>query len=194
MNQPIEPDHINVPTEALESLRLRLTQVSHSLNTLQAQLHQPTLPPWSSLHNQFNVLLTQLVSLSSTITHQSDILQQTVTFPLPAFPTATEAGLMATLLRKKILPEVEEWCEEVKQKALGVKIRTVDQYGEWAAETVEEAKQEYEWYGLMTREEVDNGVKPPVYVAPEEEAGEGAKLTIEQILQFTCAGKMPTVA
>lgn len=191
MNAPVEPDHMTIPTEALESLRLRLTQVSHSLNTLQNQLHQPTLPPWSSLHNHFNVLLTQLVSLSSTITHQNDILQQTVTFPLPAFPTATEAGLLATLLRKKILPEVEEWCEEVKQKALGVKIRTVDQYGEWAAETVEDAKQEYEWYGIMTREEVDNGVKPPVYAAAEEDTSGPTPLTIEQILQFTCAGKMP---
>lgn len=98
---------------------------------------------------------------------------------------------MATLLRKKILPEVEEWCEEVKQKALGVKIRTVDQYGEWAAEVVEEQKQEYEWYGLMTRQEVDGGVKPPVYIAPEDEKEDEKKLTIEQILQFTCAGKIP---
>lgn len=150
-------DYSAVPINALESLRLRLTQLTHSLNSMQAQLMQATLPSWPALHSQFNIILKQLISLSETIAHHADVLKRTVAYPLPEFPTLQQAGLLSTLLRKKPLPDVEEWITEGAKMATGVKIKMDEDFCKWAREEVASEVGKHEWQGFMTSAEIDSG-------------------------------------
>lgn len=152
-----KPDLSAVPVAALESLRLRLTQLTHSLNSMHAQLMQSTMPSWPALHSQFNVILKQLMSLSETISQYSDVLQRTVAYPLPNFPTAQQAGLLSTLLRKKPLPTVEEWMTSGKEASLGVKIKMDEDFCAWAATEITQEAEDHEWEGFLTSKQIESG-------------------------------------
>lgn len=153
-----KPDLSAVPITALEALRLRLTQLTHSLSAMQAQLSSPTLPSWPALHSQFTVIMKQLMSLSETIAHYTTVLKSTVAYPLPNFPTAHQAGLLTTLLRKKPLPDVEAWMTEGKVASTGVKIKMDEDFCAWAMEQVQEEAENHQWGGFLTTSELEQGV------------------------------------
>ena len=157
-NNAPQHDYSAVPINALESLRLRLTQLTHSLNSMQAQLKQATLPSWPALHSQFNVILKQLISLSERIAHHADVLMRTVAYPVPEFPTLQQAGLLSTLLRKKPLPDVEEWINQGSEVwAKDVKIKLDEDFCKWASDEVASEVGKHEWQGFLTAAEIDAG-------------------------------------
>ncbi|ODQ76317.1 hypothetical protein LIPSTDRAFT_47752 [Lipomyces starkeyi NRRL Y-11557] len=145
-------DTASVPVDSLESIRLRLSQLTHWLNRLQALVQQPTLPPWHTLHSQFAMVLKQLASLSHTLDQHADTLRATNAYPLPSFPVVQETGLLTTLLRKRVEPEVDEWIKAGAQE--GAKRRVPDDVWYFAREVVDNERESRAWDGIFTGEEL----------------------------------------
>lgn len=110
--EEIKPDYSGVPGPALDSVRMRLAQLTHSLRRIRDDLSRAELPQWYSLQSQISVTLSQLLSVTSTLQHFHDVLDSTMVYPLPKFPTTSHENLLTTLLRKKNIPEVEEWIKD----------------------------------------------------------------------------------
>ncbi|VVT48700.1 uncharacterized protein SAPINGB_P001908 [Magnusiomyces paraingens] len=163
MAEEYHADMSAIPINALEFLRLKLTQLTHSLNMMHALLLKPVLPPWPNLHAQFNVILKQLMSLSETLAHYRDILARTVVYPLPSFPLITQGASLRSLLRKKATPEVEEWIANARTLAQesGVQVTADEEFSAFAAATVEEELKKHRWNGFLTREQVERGERDP---------------------------------
>ncbi|KAK9331781.1 mediator of RNA polymerase II transcription complex subunit 8-domain-containing protein [Lipomyces starkeyi] len=161
-------DTASVPVDSLESIRLRLSQLTHWLNRLQALVQQPTLPPWHTLHSQFAMVLKQLASLSHTLDQHADTLRATNAYPLPSFPVVQETGLLTTLLRKRVEPEVDEWIKAGAQEGAVVrqassdtavgpgtkKRRVPDDVWYFAREVVDNERESRAWDGIFTGEEL----------------------------------------
>lgn len=127
------------------------------------------------------------MSLSGTLGSFSEILQRTVTYPLPNFPAISEAGLLTTLLRKKNQPEVQEWIEQGREIAKDVKISTDDDFSLWAADIVDTAKDRHEWSGFLSREQIEKGeTDSGMRRGPEEATG----WNIEDIISFMSRGEV----
>ncbi|KAK7207011.1 mediator of RNA polymerase II transcription complex subunit 8-domain-containing protein [Myxozyma melibiosi] len=110
-------DTSQVPVDALEPLRLRLSHLTHWLSRLQAHVQQQALPSWPSIHSQFAMILKQLNFLTHTLETHAETLRTTNAYPLPTFPVAKQPGLLPTLLRKRNEPEVDEWIEKGRKEA-----------------------------------------------------------------------------
>ncbi|KAH3678278.1 hypothetical protein WICMUC_001602 [Wickerhamomyces mucosus] len=139
-------DFSSIPVEALESLRLRLTQ---------------------------------LASLSSTLTSYSEILDQTVTYPLPQFPTTEQEGLLTTLLRKKALPEVIDWIKESKENSTDILLKDDEDSTRWAAELVLNKRNEYNFNDESDGDMMVTDLKPE------------PKLNVDQVLKYMYQGVLP---
>lgn len=127
-----------VPIVVLESVRIRLAQLVHSLTNLSNRVQTAELPAWPGLQQQFNVVLLQLSSLASTLLSFAPALQRCVAYPMPTFPLNTNAWLLTTLLRKKNLPEVDEWIAKGVEAGKDVDHKMDDDFSEWALETANE--------------------------------------------------------
>lgn len=155
--QPI--DSSQVPFDSLESIRHRLNQVHLSLRKLADQTNQnrytgrAKLPSYSNFQNQLGVLITQLNSIAANLSNNVDILKSTNVYPTPAFPTTQQEGLLTTLLRKKVLPEVEEWIDEASKKSDEDSID--EEFAQWCQNKVQELRGEFQFYGFHTVEELD---------------------------------------
>lgn len=181
-------DVTSVPVHELEALRLRLTQLTHSLNGLQGQIQHAHLPSWPALHGQFNVILTQLTSLSATLSTHSEVLSKTVTYPLPNFPTVTQQGLLTTLLRKKNLPEVEEWIKEGEEMAKDIDLSKDDEFCRWANKMVEEFRDEHQWSGFLTTKELEEGKQDDGIGIKKSESDGG--WSIDEVLKYMSTGEI----
>lgn len=104
LREDIKPQFNGVPTQAVDAVRMRLAQLTHSLRRIRDELSRAELPQWYSLQSQLNVTLSQIMSVTSTMEHFQDLLDSTVVYPLPNFPTTSHEGLLTTLLRKKKHP------------------------------------------------------------------------------------------
>lgn len=140
--EPTE-DFTGIPVLTLESLRVRLSQLVHSLNTLSASVSGPQLPPWPALHQQFNVALLQLESVVSNLDVMPEATQRAVVFPTALFPSNSLNGLLTTLIRKKALPDVEEWFKQGEGMIESEEIDTAadDEFCDWALDTATEITQ-----------------------------------------------------
>lgn len=152
-----------LPSDALESIRMRLSQISHSLTLLSAQLTSANpLPPWPALLSQFNVLLSQLTSLSVALdmTH-APALKGTLVYPTPAFPIFQQESLLLTLLRKKVTPQVQDWIDQdTGPETAAIVVADTDHRWWWAKEVIAKLSAERPWNGKCTKEELDAGVEP----------------------------------
>ncbi|ANB15182.1 Med8p [Sugiyamaella lignohabitans] len=187
----VQPDLSGVPVTALESLRLRLAQLTHSLNSLQAQIQQASLPSWPALQGQLNVILTQLTSLSATVSGYAETLQRTVAYPLPNFPTNTEAGLLTTLLRKKNLPEVDDWIAEGKEIGEKTRAKQDGEFCSWAAKVVDECRQDHEWSGFLSRKDIENGLEDEGLNRNKTSPTAGPSWTNDETIIFLSRGEIP---
>lgn len=136
-------DYSGIPAVVLESLRVRLAQLVHSLNGLHAGVTSRQLPPWPALHQQFNIALLQLESVVSNLESVPDATQGAVVYPMPSFPSRSFGGLLTTLLRKKSLPEIEEWITDGNEMLAseGLDLEADDEFCQWAWETTEAVTQ-----------------------------------------------------
>ncbi|CDK25160.1 unnamed protein product [Kuraishia capsulata CBS 1993] len=191
-NGSVKPDFSNVPVASLESLRLRLTQLTHSLAKLSDAMQQSqSLPHWSSLQNQFNVILSQLTSLSRTLDSNYEVLRGTNVFPTVDFPTTQQEGLLTTLLRKKPLPDVSDWINDSYSRSEASDVRKDDEFSSWCIGVSEEAMKGYTFEGYLTQKEIDDGVELGPEFAhedSEENSGPVPGLGLSQMLRFVYQG------
>lgn len=154
-----EIDTSQIPYESLESIRHRLNQVHLSLRKLSDQTNHNRytnkfkLPSYSSFQNQLGVLITQLNSITLHLSANADVLESTNVFPIATFPTTQQEGLVTTLLRKKVLPEVEEWIEEASSKGDLENIN--EEFAIWCQNKVQDLREEFQFYGFHTVDELD---------------------------------------
>ncbi|KAK9456792.1 mediator of RNA polymerase II transcription complex subunit 8-domain-containing protein [Dipodascopsis uninucleata] len=233
-------DLLSVPVESLEAIRLRLSHLSHWLNHLNAAVTQSSstsaggvsngndpsgvgelssigadLPPWPSLQTQFGIVLKQLGLVAASLSQHSEVLQSTVAYPQTSFPVTTEAGLLATLLRKRVEPDVAEWIaqgEERGKSESGAGISGEDSRissplsdhsmkdGIWMAarEIIESERDSRAWDGLLTTDELRNS--SPDTINMNETVTSSAntngnllasstpEIALEQILRYTTQG------
>lgn len=196
-------ENSQIPYESLESIRHRLNQVYVSLRKLADQIrYQPTgkirLPNYAHFVNQFQVLITQLNSITATLNNNAEVLSSTNVFPLPLFPTSQQEGLLTTLLRKKVLPDVDDWMEEARKCPNGVK----DDFAEWYAAKLIELREDALFFGFNTLEELEEmdspeGKQRQEEVKKQEKAKEEAEAKItngkspmspNDTLKFMCTG------
>lgn len=155
---------------------------------MQGQIQQATLPSWPALQDQFNVILTQLTSLSNTLSTYSELLQRTVAYPLPNFPSVTESGLLTTLLRKKNLPSVDEWIESGSEASKNTLIKQDDDFCRWALDVVDRRRDEHEWTGFRTRKQIEEGMSTVDGMTKKEENGKG--WSMDEILIYLSRGEI----
>lgn len=126
------------------------------------------LPQWYSLQAQVSVILTQLQSLTTTLHHFEETLDSTVVYPLANFPTTAHEGLLTTLLRKKNIPEVDEWINDAKETS-GIDLNTIsneelqkslkddEDITHWALDLLRQERSNYSFHGLQTAQELADG-------------------------------------
>ncbi|TGZ84150.1 hypothetical protein EX30DRAFT_393671 [Ascodesmis nigricans] len=159
------------PQRSLETLRQRSQQLVHSLQSLISALQQPaeTLPPWSVLQNNFNVVSSSVASLSTALHTQlpplpppqerkTDAPNALVSYPLPHFPGKTQESTLTQLLTKRHTSEIgdqiyEAMCEEHTDDP-GLEERW-DNAKEWC----QEEQDKRIWGALVTEEEEEAGVE-----------------------------------
>lgn len=138
-----DQDFTGIPTVVLDSLRIRLSQLVHSLTALNNDVCKARLPEWPALHKQFNVTLVQLGSVLGSLEDVRVALQEAIVFPTAKFPLNTHAALLTTLLRKKNLPDVEEWIDKGTEmiSTNSIDESLDDDFSQWAWEVAEENTQ-----------------------------------------------------
>lgn len=212
MNMNNEADKFLVSIDVLESIRNRLHQVHLSLRKLMDQINHhnrnPTkvkFPSYGQIHSQLQVLLTQLQIIASNLEKNANLLKTTNVYPLPVFPTSQQEGLITTLLRKKPLPEVTDWIDEAISicESSNISLQKEDELSQWCSSKMEELKEEFQFYGFHTEEEVaflktEEGIiggetrnreekRQENYARKITDGGKQA-MSPNQILKFTCTG------
>ncbi|KAH3902205.1 RNA polymerase II mediator complex subunit MED8 SCDLUD_002020 [Saccharomycodes ludwigii] len=118
-------DYSDVPSQELDAIRIKIAQVTVSLTKVRDDINKPlTVQQWHSLNAKLTLLLTQLNSLTKILKHYEYILDSAIIYPLPNFPTTAHEGLLTTLLRKKKVPEVDEWINDARRNASNSCTRT----------------------------------------------------------------------
>ncbi|CEP61904.1 RNA polymerase II mediator complex subunit MED8 LALA0_S04e03312g [Lachancea lanzarotensis] len=155
----------HVPAQALDAVRMRLAQLTHSLAKLKDEMAKADLPQWYSLQMQVSVILTQLQSLTTTLHHFEELLDSTIVYPVGTFPTTAHEGLLTTLLRKKNIPEAESWIHDAKETA-GIDLNTMssddvkkclkddEEVTKWALGFLKQEHSNYAFRGLHTSQEI----------------------------------------
>ncbi|KAL2814293.1 mediator of RNA polymerase II transcription subunit 8 [Aspergillus granulosus] len=102
----LTPDQL----KTLEQSRQRLVQLTHSLGSLITSLNQSDpLPSWPSLQSQASIISSNLLTLSTHLSENHELLRSISAYPAPEFPTKTHGNTLEQLLRTKLDPRVEDW-------------------------------------------------------------------------------------
>lgn len=143
VNQIVENyDYAAVPAQELDAIRMKLSQLTSSLSKIKDDIGKPMgFQQWHSLNAKITLLLTQLSSLSRTLQHYEYALNSLLIYPLPNFPTTAHESLLTTLLRKKNIPEVDEWIKDCKIETSSAqvqqeRIREDDDLSKWCLSTL----------------------------------------------------------
>ncbi|CAB4253681.1 similar to Saccharomyces cerevisiae YBR193C MED8 Subunit of the RNA polymerase II mediator complex [Maudiozyma barnettii] len=196
-----KPDFGGVPSQALDAIRMRLAQLTHSLRKIRDDLSKAELPQWYSLQSQLNVTLTQMMSVTSTLEHFHDTLDATVVYPLPKFPTTSHETLLTTLLRKKYTPEVDEWISESRESsgldhtqlsAKNVKqvLQKDKECTKWALDLFSSEFEKYNFKGLKTKkEELEGDLMETDYIPTSQNVKPSEAFVIEDVLNFVFRGE-----
>ncbi|CAB36884.1 mediator complex subunit Med8 [Schizosaccharomyces pombe] len=189
--------------ESLEAIRHRIAQIVQSLTHFLAILHQSeSLSPWPTIHKNFNILLSQIHSLSNNLAAHSHTLQTTSIYPSLEFPVKEQEPLLTTLLRTKALPEVEEWeantlqeyeasiSSQPKKKEANDAYQK-DQLWDQARIIFMEERENYSWFDFVTRRQESEGEfvsqrQLEIDRATEEQ---NANQMLTDILSFMKSGK-----
>ncbi|CCF59863.1 hypothetical protein KAFR_0I00820 [Kazachstania africana CBS 2517] len=196
-----KPDFSGVPSQALDAVRMRLAQLTHSLRKIKDELSKANLPQWYSLQSQLNVTLSQFSSVTSTLQHFQDTLDTTVVYPLTKFPTTSHENLLTTLLRKKYAPEIDEWIKSTKE-ASGLNAESITQQEidrihqndkeitTWALEIFAKEFDDHNFKGFQTkRESTSDSDSEQIYVPSSSRYKPKTTFEVEDILNFTYKGE-----
>ncbi|AMD20812.1 HDR070Wp [Eremothecium sinecaudum] len=202
LNSPPAYDFSGVPAPALDAIRMRLSQLTHSLSKIRDDMSKAELPQWYSLQAQLAVTLSQLSSLTATLQHFEDALDSTVPYPLPNFPTTAHEGMLTTLMRKKQIPEVEAWIKDAidssgielsseSQEDVERRIRHDRDETNWALKFVNHERDNYSFQGLYTAEELTSMSGDPtraLYRSSNSKAMPKTPFSVESILTYIYQG------
>lgn len=149
--------------DSLELIRNRLNQVFQSLRKLSDQIaytqRNPAakLPSYLAMLTQFQVLITQLLTIVLQLDANDEVLRTSNAYPLPNFPTTQQEGLVTTLLRKKPLPEVDAWIDAAiaESSAFQYPIQKDDEFAEWCHSKVKELEEQFQFDGFHSEAELE---------------------------------------
>lgn len=192
-------DFSQVPIIELESARIKLQSLTRSLRKLQDELtRHNTMPRWESLQNQYNIVITQLNSLSTELFDHYQILSSRNVYPVSAFPTTQEENLLNTLLRKRPTPEAVEWIEESEKRAeqLGADDRLAetdqeDEFVAWCLDVMQTQQKKHNFFGVFTKAEAEAGEseKPhPYKIDKLQQDKPSVGLDVDQALRYMYTG------
>ncbi|EER34740.1 conserved hypothetical protein [Candida tropicalis MYA-3404] len=211
---PFQGDFSQIPYDVLESIRNRLNQIRQSLAKLAEQINSHNrhpnkikLPSYSHFQNQFQVLITQLTSIASQLYNNEDLLKNTNVYPTPIFPTTAHENMLTTLLRKKAAPEVDEWINNSKaiMENKNLNLLKDDELITWCLATIQDLRDEFQFYGFHTVDELDymetpQGKQEAKEKKDKEHERDQAELKItsggkkslhpNQVLKFMCQGQI----
>ncbi|CCE65527.1 hypothetical protein TPHA_0L01740 [Tetrapisispora phaffii CBS 4417] len=188
-------NYSGVPGQALDAIRMRLSQLLHSLKRIRDEFAKPGTQQWYTLQSQLNVTLSQLMSATSTLQHFQDTLDTTVVYPLPKFPTTSHESLLTTLLRKKNIPEVDDWLAMAKEvSGLNPELQNDEEINEilkndkevtkWVLTSLVEEFEKYDFKRLYNGPGVDSSTTPK-YAKPKQ------PFDINGIMDYLYKGKLP---
>ncbi|CCD24212.1 RNA polymerase II mediator complex subunit MED8 NDAI_0C05530 [Naumovozyma dairenensis CBS 421] len=194
LQDELKPNFGGIPTQALDAVRMRLAQLTHSLRKIRDDLSRAELPQWYSLQSQLNVTLAQLASVTSTLQHFQDTLDSTVVYPLPKFPTTSHENLLTTLLRKKNAPDVDEWINNSKEalgmdpnvqnvKELERSLQEDKDITKWALETVATEFEKHNFKNISENDLINRNITANTSYKPKK------PFSVENILSFTYRGE-----
>ncbi|QLQ79449.1 hypothetical protein HG537_0C00960 [Torulaspora globosa] len=195
--EDVKPSYDGVPGQALDAVRMRSAQLTHSLRRLRDELSRAELPQWYSLQSQLNVTLSQLMSLTSTLQHFHDVLNSTAVYPLPNFPTTSHEGLLTTLLRKKNIPEVDGWIAGAKEASeldsavlepneIEKALNDDKEVTKWALQVFVQEFERHNYKGLHMREENAEDISFEGTIHSEKPK---KPFEVEDVLSYIYSGK-----
>lgn len=203
LQSAIAPDFSSVPTQALDALRMKFSQLTASLSKIRDEMSRAELPQWYTLQAQLTVTLSQLSSLTNTLDHYEETLDATVAYPLPSFPTTTHEGLITTLMRKKNIPEVDEWIKDAKEtNGLDVdslsdaeikKLINKDKdITSWATKCLLDERAKHSYTGLYTTKErqtesIDD--RDNLYTSSVSNVKTSRPFSVDKVLKFVNQGE-----
>ncbi|CDO95153.1 unnamed protein product [Kluyveromyces dobzhanskii CBS 2104] len=197
-------DFSDVPTQALDALRMKLSQLTASLSKIRDEMSRAELPQWYTLQAQLTVTLTQLSSLTNTLDHYEETLDSTVAYPLPSFPTTAHEGLITTLMRKKNIPEVEEWIKDAKETN-GLDIESLSDADikklinkdkditSWATQCLLDERAKHSYTGLYTKREQNEGSieeGASLYTSSVSNVKTSRPFSVDKVLKFVHQGEL----
>ncbi|CAI4055832.1 RNA polymerase II mediator complex subunit MED8 SKDI_02G3010 [Saccharomyces kudriavzevii IFO 1802] len=198
LQEDVNFDFNGVPGQALDAVRMRLAQLTHSLRRIRDEMSKAELPQWYTLQSQLNVTLSQLVSVTSTLQHFQETLDSTVVYPLPKFPTTSHESLVTTLLRKKNIPEVDEWMKYVRE-ASGISTNLLKD--EEMAKLLQQDKEITNWARTTFGKEYEKHDFKHEEAIDEEDVSllvrdskSSKPFDVDDILKFTYTGEKPVSA
>ena len=208
---PLPTDFSQIPVDALESIRNRLNQIHLSLRKLSDQINNHNrhpskikLPSFTHFQNQFQILIFQLTSVANILYSNEDLLRNTNVYPTVSFPTSQQEGLLTTLLRKKPLPEVDEWITssilaiDELQKLGSVNLQKDEEFKAWCSLKLQELREDIQFYGFGLEEDIsDNKEAQLKKEAEASKVAHDAKITGGKkglhpnvVAKFMCQGQI----
>lgn len=203
MQASLPQDFKNVPSQALDALRMRLSQLIASLAKIRDEMSRAELPQWYTLQAQLTVTLTQLSSLTNTLHHYEEGLDAVVAYPLPSFPTTAHEGLITTLMRKKNIPEVDEWIRNARETS-GIDVESVSdnqlksavqknkEITAWATQCLIKERKNHSFTGLHTMRELnEDGIdaKANLYSSSISKVKTSKPFDTDSVLKFIHQGE-----
>ena len=85
----------------------------------------------TSLQTSASILASNIESLTTLMSNNSELLNKTVVYPSTNYPGRTQEAVLTQLLRKKLEPGVETWVEEARttQSTIAEAAATNETYG-----------------------------------------------------------------
>ncbi|MCJ1251175.1 mediator of RNA polymerase II transcription subunit 8 [Trapelia coarctata] len=152
--------------KALEQTRQRLSQLTHSLSSMQQRILQSDpLPPWSSLQSLAAIISQNLASVSQQLKTHHELFASMSVYPTHEFPGQTQEDVLGQLLRKKLEPNVQDWAAEARKIATeqtsssGLEQSEFQELWSWAGLAANEQARKHTWGGNYTLDEIDMGVE-----------------------------------
>ncbi len=181
--------------DALEGMRARLIQLTHSLSLFHTQLTAAGPGPTvGQIQSQFHVLQSQFQSLAAGLVAYEEVLSTTVVYPHPSFPVRQQENLLLTLLRRKLTLPVENWIESATTNGQGeAKEQKAQRHDELfaaaAGAMLRQRTMERRWDGRLTMEERNSGETDQGENEDDGFVSTADNAVIDQVLLFMSSGK-----
>lgn len=151
----------------LDQLRQRLSQLSTSIQALQADLQRSEpLPTPASLQQSAQMLAYNQAQVQLLLSQHQQFFASAHSYPLPNFPGHTQEGLLIELMRKKLEPRAESWIDRYTESEAGQKKGPLSD---------QDVRELWNWAGptsnSVVRQLIEDGAFDDDYTLAEREDG-----------------------